>query len=66
MSFRIVDSLLAITSRVLSVALSKYSDSSKFLFKEKEFMWNKESEFCSIFIFWIYCHLYIFPQSCYG
>ena len=53
MSFRTLDSLIAIISKVLLVALSKYSRSSKFLFKKQEFMWNKESEFGSIFIFWI-------------
>ena len=42
-SFRILYSLIAITSKVLLVALSKCSRSSKFLFKEQEFMWNKES-----------------------
>ena len=52
-SFRILDSLIAFRSKVLLVALSRYSRSSKFLFKEQEFMWNKESEFGSIFIFWI-------------
>ena len=53
MSFRTLDSLIAIISKVLLVALSKYSRSSKFLFKKQGFMWNKESEFGSIFIFWI-------------
>ena len=53
MSFRILDPLIAIISKVLLVVLSKYSRSSKFLFREQEFMWNKESEFGSIFIFWI-------------
>ena len=53
MPFRILDLLIAITSKILLVALSKYSRSSKFLFREQEFMWNKESEFGSIFIFWI-------------
>ena len=38
-SFGILNSLIAITS--------------KFLFREQEFMWNKETEFGSIFIFWI-------------
>ena len=33
--------------------MSKYSRSSKFLVREQQFMWNKESEFGSIFIFWI-------------
>ena len=36
-SFRILDSLIAITSKVLLLALSKYSRSSKFLFKEEDF-----------------------------
>ena len=52
-SFRILDSLIAFTSKFLLVALNKYSRSLKFLFKEQEFMRNKESEFSSIFIFWI-------------
>ena len=56
MSFRILDSLIAITSKVLLVALSKYSRSSKFLFKEQEFMWNKESEF------WLILHFFGFHQ----
>ena len=45
-SFRILDSLIA-----FKIFISKFT--SKFLFKEQEFMWNKESEFGSIFIFWI-------------
>ena len=36
-SFRILDSLIAITSKALLVTLSKYSGTSKFLFKEQEF-----------------------------
>ena len=48
MSFRILDSPVAITSKVLLVALSKYSSSSKCLFKEQEFMWNKEIKFGSV------------------
>ena len=47
---------MTIISEVLSVALSKYSRSSKFLFKEQEFTWNKTSEFDSIF------HLFGFHQ----
>ena len=43
-SFMTSDSLIAITSKVLLVALSKYSRSSKCSFKQ-EFMWNKETEF---------------------
>lgn len=50
-SFMIFNSLIAMTSKVLVVALSKYSSYSKLLFKEQEFMWNKETEFGSIFIF---------------
>ena len=45
MSFRILDLLIAITSKFLLVALSKYSRSSKFLFKKQDFMWSKENEF---------------------
>lgn len=45
-SFMIFDSLIAMTSKVLVVALSKYSSYSKLLFKEQEFLWNKENEFC--------------------
>ena len=41
------------TSTVLLVALSEYLRSLKFFFIKQEFMWNKESEFGSIFIFWI-------------
>ena len=52
-SFIILDSLIATTSNVLLAALSKYSRFSKCLLKEQEFMWNKESEFGSIFTFWI-------------
>ena len=44
-SLIILDSLISITSKVLLVALSKYSRSSKFLFKEQEFMLNKEKDF---------------------
>ena len=36
-SFRILDSLIAITSKVLFIALSKYLRSSTFLFEEKDF-----------------------------
>ena len=53
MSFRILDLLIGITSKILLVALKKYSRSSKFLCKEQDFIWNKESEFASNFIFWI-------------
>ena len=49
-SFRILDSLITIISKALLVTLSKYSRTSKFLFKEQEFTWNKGSEFGSIFI----------------
>ena len=52
-SFRILDSLIGITSKSLLVTLSKYSRSSKFLFKEQDFICSKESEFGSTFVFWI-------------
>ena len=47
----ILVSVMAITSKLIFVDCSRFWSSSKFLFNEQEFMWNRDREFSLLGIF---------------